>query len=299
MPTNEFDKTHEPFTDAPKGHSGLFTIVIAGLVVALAGDGFLLVRSSHLNDQLGEMRDGTQAQITKLSDATTALLAQNRQELESLTDQFKGASDSASIALKKARTEAQRQAEDLGKKLDAEQSQVANQITELKDATTTASTKINEVSTDVDGVKTDVNGVKANVASAQTALEQNGADLKRVMGDMGVMSGLIATNGKDLDTLRQMGERNYFEFDLSKGQTTKKVGDITISLKKSDPKHNRYTVDVLADDKHLEKKDKTINEPVQLYVAGNVQPYEIVVNQVKKDGVSGYLATPKMKIARR
>jgi len=119
------------------------------------------------------------------------------------------------------------------------------------------------------------------------------------VGDMGVMSGLIATNGKDLQALRALGEKNYFEFDLSKGQSTKKVGDLTISLKKADPKHNRYTVDILADDKHVEKKDRTINEPVQLYLAENRQPYEVVVNQIKKDEVVGYLATPKVNLSRR
>jgi hypothetical protein len=113
------------------------------------------------------------------------------------------------------------------------------------------------------------------------------------------MSGLIATNGKDLQALRELGERNYFEFDLNKGQFSKKVGDVTITLRKADPKRNRFTVDVLADDKHIEKKDKTINEPVQLYVSENRQPYEIVVNQIKKDEVIGYLATPKVKVARR
>jgi len=86
---------------------------------------------------------------------------------------------------------------------------------------------------------------------------------------------------------------------LSKGQLTKRVGDITISLKKADPKRNRYTVDILADDKHIEKKDKTVNEPVQLYVSSNHQPYEVVVNQIKKDQVIGYLATPKVKMASR
>jgi hypothetical protein len=116
---------------------------------------------------------------------------------------------------------------------------------------------------------------------------------------MGVMSGLIATNSKDLDALRALGERNYFEFDLTKGQGMKKIGDVMLTLKKSDAKRNRYTVDVMADDKRVEKKDKTMNEPVQLYVSGNAQPYEIVVNQVKKDEVVGYLATPKVKVARR
>jgi hypothetical protein len=148
-------------------------------------------------------------------------------------------------------------------------------------------------------VKTDVTSVRADLASTQSTLDKTGADLKRAMGDMGVMSGLIATNGKDLAALRALGERNYFEFDLSRKQGDKRVGDVTLSLKKADPKRNRFTLDVLADDKHLEKKDKTINEPVQLYVAGGMQPYEIVVNQVDKDHVKGYLSTPKVKMARR
>jgi len=113
------------------------------------------------------------------------------------------------------------------------------------------------------------------------------------------MSGLIATNSKDLDQLRALGERNYFEFDINRKEAAKKVGDIMLTLKKADPKRSRFTMDVLADDHHVEKRDKTINEPVQLYVSGNMQPYEIVVNRVDKDHVTGYLATPKVKLARR
>jgi hypothetical protein len=95
-----------------------------------------------------------------------------------------------------------------------------------------------------------------------------------------------------------MGERNYFEFKLSKTKAPQKIGDIRMVLKKTDPKHNRYTVEVLADDKKVEKKDKTTNEPVQLYLSGSSQAYEIVVNQVKKNEVVGYVSTPKVKLAR-
>ena len=180
---------------------------------------------------------------------------------------------------------------------------MATELAQIKDTT---SAKFNDVTTDVNGVKENVDGVKANVetvkttvATAQSDIEATRSDLKRAMGDMGVMSGLIATNSKDLDHLRALGERNYFEFDITKDQKAKKVGDLTLTLKKSDPKRSRFTLDVLADDRHLEKKDKTINEPVQLYVSGNMQPYEIVVNQVTKDHITGYLATPKVKMARR
>ena len=71
-----------------------------------------------------------------------------------------------------------------------------------------------------------------------------------------------------------------------------------LALKKSDTKRNRFTVEVMADDKRIEKKDKTANEPVQFYVASKArQPYEIVVNQIAKDSVSGYLAKPKVTVA--
>jgi chromosome segregation ATPase len=265
-------------------------------VIALAGDGYLFSKSNRLMDEISNTQSGTQTQISKLNDATTTLLEQEQQRLESLAQemkqQVKGANDNASVAIRRARTETQKQGEELNQRLAAQQQQVSGELDQLKSATTTASSKISEVSTDVDAVK-------QNVASTRSDLDKTGADLKRVMGDMGVMSGLVATNSKDLEALRQLGERNYFEFDLTKSQGMKKVGDIMLTLKKSDTKRNRFTMDVMADDKHVEKKDKTMNEPVQLYVSGNLQPYEIVINQVKKDEVVGYLATPKVKVARR
>ncbi len=275
----------------------------AGLVLALAGDGYLLVRSNHLNTDLAQVQESTQTQMAKLSEATNTLL---EQRMQAINEELKTANDAANSAVIQARSETRKQSSQLAKRLDEQQKQVGDQLTQLQDATTTASAKLNDVTTDVNGVKTDVTGVKgdvssvkADVATTQAELEKTGSDLKRAVGDMGVMSGLIATNSKDLGALRELGERNYFEFDLSKHQMTKKVGDVTLTLKKSDPKRNRYTVAILADDKQVEKRDKTVNEPVQLYVSDNRQPYEIVVNQIKKDEIVGYLSTPKVKMARR
>jgi hypothetical protein len=304
MSTHDFDKTPD-FEKAPEpreeshGNGMIIGVLVGGLVLALAGDGYLMVRSSRADDDLAAMRDDTKARISKVNDATAAILEENRQRVAALTDELKGTTDNANTAVKRARTEAQRQAEKLSQKMDDESKQVSDQLSQLKDETTSATSKLTEVSTDVDGVKSDVTGVKADVASTHTEIEKTGSDLKRVMGDMGVMSGLVATNSKDLATLRELGERNYYEFDLTKKDGTKKVGDITLAFRKSDPKRNRYTVDILADDKRVEKRDKTINEPVQLYVSGSAQPYEIVINQVKRDEVVGYLATPKVKMARR
>ncbi len=292
----------EPATEEPrsKSHAGLFAILGIGLVVALVMDGVLLVRSNHLTDQLAQNQDATQQQMTKLGDATTALLDQRLATLnEDISTQMKGAESSAANALRQARAQTQKQAEELRASLDQEQQQVSGELNDLKSAASAADNKLSAVSTDVDGVKTDVTGVKTDLSSTKDNLDKTTADLKRAMGDMGVMSGLIATNAKDLQALRELGDRNYTEFDLSKAQTQKKIGDVVLTLKKADPKHNRFTVLVNADDKLVEKKDRTINEPVQLYVHNSRQPYEIVVNQVKKDEVIGYIATPKVQLARQ
>src|SRR5579862_4694075 len=291
-------------------HAGMFGVLIAGLVVALAGIGVLMVRINHLNEQISQNGDSTQAQISKLGDATTSLLEQRLATLnDEMAAEVKGVQTNAATALKQARAQVTKQSDEIRSKLEEQQQQqqqVTGQLAELKDATSDADNKIAAVSTDVDGVKTDVNGVKTDVASTKSdvastkdGLEKTGADLKRAIGDMGVMSGLIATNSKDLQALRDLGDRNYAEFDLSKGKTQQKIGDVTVMLRKSDPKHNRYTVAVSADDKIVEKRDKTINEPVQVYVHNSKQPYEIVVNQVKKDEIVGYLSTPKVTLARQ
>jgi hypothetical protein len=157
----------------------------------------------------------------------------------------------------------------------------------LKQANTAAASRLDQINGEVGGVKSDVASTKAEV-------EGHGSELKRMNGDMGVMSGLIATNGKELAALRELGERNYIEFDLKKKNAPQKVGVIQLTVTKADPKRNRFTLNVIADDKRVEKRDRTVNEPVQLYVSGSRQPLEIVVNDVKKDEVVGYLAVPKV-----
>jgi phage shock protein A len=277
-------------------HAGVFAGLAAGLVIALAGDAYLVSRSNNLNDQIAQTKQEGQAQLARFNESTTNLLEQQRQQLQALNDDVSGKYDTASSALKKARIDAQRASAQLSDKLAEQQKAVGEELGQLKEATTSATSKLNE---DVSGVKTDVGVVRTDLSATRTDLDKTGADLKRAVGDMGVMSGLIATNAKDLQSLRELGDRNYIEFDLEKGAMTKKVGNLTLTLKKSDPKRNRYTIAVLADDKTFEKRDRTINEPVQLYMANSKQPYEIVVNEVKKDGVVGYLATPKVNVARR
>jgi len=166
-----------------------------------------------------------------------------------------------------------------------------------KDSDTQLAAQIGQVQQEADSkigqVSTDLTGAKTDIASTQKDLSDTKAKLTSTVGDLGVQSGLIARTRDDLDALRRLGERNIFEFNISKSKNAQRVGPVQITLHSVDAKHFRYTMTVVADDKSIEKKDRTAEEPVQFYVRGARAPYEIVVFDVTKDHISGYLSTPK------
>lgn len=284
--------------ETPERHSQprMHPIWYVAIVLALVGNVYLLFSASRLATGVAQVQQSLNAQIAKVHAEVAANLEASQQRAMSMVDETR---QSAMAAAEQARADTRKSAAKLAAKLaqqqkeqQLEQKQVAGELSNLKEATSTADSRLTAVSSDV-------SGVKADVASTQAELQKTGSTLKMAMGDMGVMSGLIATNSKELGELRALGERNYFEFDIKKDSGPKKVGDVSLALRKADPKRNRFTVNLVADDKTVEKRDRTINEPVQFYKSGSRQPYEIVINQVKKDEVIGYLATPKVNLARR
>src|SRR5882757_1463011 len=157
--------------------------------------------------------------------------------------------------------------------------------------------KLSEVNTQL-GTKAnieDVNKLSGDVTGVRNDLDEAKGKLDRATGDMGVMSGLIARNHDDLEDLKRRGDRNYFEFTIQRAKAPQHVGPVAIALNKTDSRKSKYTITVLADDKSIEKKDRTAGEPVQFYVkgTGRTSPYEIVVFDVNKNTITGYLSTPK------
>jgi len=153
--------------------------------------------------------------------------------------------------------------------------------------------EIGQVSGEVAGVKGEVAGVKGDVGNVRTDLETTKGKLERAIGDLGQQSGLIARTRDDLEYLKHKGDRNYYEFTLTKSKSTTPVSTVSLQLKKTDPKRGKFTLNVIADDRTIEKKDRNIFEPMQFYSGRDRLLYELVVFTVAKDKVSGYLSTPK------
>ena len=252
--------------------------IIVAFVAAFAAMGYLLYAGNAAKSKLETdlLQANSKEQIMTVQiDQTNSRVADLKGQLEVTTQKlgFTQAELSQARALAQTIRQSQKDSDD---KLTA-------QIGQVKQDT---DAKIGAVSTDLSGAKTDISTTKQD-------LEATKAKLTSTVGDLGVQSGLIARNQEELDQLKRSGERNIFELHLTRSKTPTHVGPIQVTLTKTDPKKFKYTLMVVADDKTIEKKDKTADEPVQFYIKGATHPYEIVVFDVTKDKVNGYLSTPK------
>ncbi|HVW86685.1 MAG TPA: hypothetical protein VHB50_18495 [Bryobacteraceae bacterium] len=271
------------------GGSSLKTALATGAIIAsLAANGFLLYQVHDLRSDTAHTREIMQNEIDTIKENSTVMTAAQRKHVEDLREELENRSRQLNQAASQAKREALSYADEQAKKLEQEQQknaqQLSSSISDVKAKADTANAKLADVNSDVAGVKTDL-------ASTKNDLSQTKSDLKKVTGDLGMTSGLVATNGKEIEELRRRGERNIIEFSLKKQKSMQRVGDISLRLEKADQKHNKFSMIVLADDKTVEKKDRNINEPLQFYVSKAL--YEVVVNTVSKDQISGYLSTPK------
>jgi cell division protein FtsB len=264
---------HYENTGTPRWITVLFVI----LFVALAAVGYVgYSAQSRMQTDLAKAHDQNKVLSAQLDQANSRL-ADLKGHIE-VTEQKVGMTQ-AELARAKSRAEAilkEQTASD--QKLTAQLSQVQKESEE----------KIGAVATEVGGAKKDIEATKND-------LEATKGKLDRATGDMGVMSGLIARNRDDLEELKRRGDRNYYEFTVKKTKTPQRVGPVQVNLTKTDQKKSKYTVTVFVDDRAIEKKDKTAGEPVQFYVKGasRMAPYEMVVFDVGKDQITGYLSTPK------
>ncbi len=273
----------------PDNRSSLKLALASGAIVAsLAANGFLLYQVHDLREDTAHNRDIMQNEIDTIKENSTVMTAAQRKHVEDLREELENRSRQSIQAASQAKREALSYADEQAKKLEDEQQksslQLSSSLSDVKKNADSANARLSDVNNDVAGVKTDL-------ASTKTDLNQTKSDLKKVSGDLGVTSGFVATNGKEIEELKRRGERNIIEFSLKKQKNMQKVGDISLRLEKSDLKHNKFTVIVLADDKTVEKRDRNINEPLQFYVSKSL--YEVVVNSVGKDQIAGYLSTPK------
>src|SRR6266850_2347549 len=263
---------HYESAGTPRWIAILFGVVIAALAV-LGYAGYST--QTRLSQDLAKQQDQNKI-LTAQLDQANSRLADLKGHLE-VTEQKVGMTQ-AEIS------KAQSRAESIRKEQQTADQKLTAQLTQAQKEN---EEKLGAVATEVGGAKKDIEATKNDLEATKTKMAS-------AMGDMNVMSGLIARNRDDLEELKRRGDRNYYEFSIQKSKIPQRVGPVQVTLNKTDPRKSKYTVTIIADDKTIEKRDKTSGEPVQFYVAhSRGTPYEFVVFDVGRDRITGYLSTPK------
>jgi len=247
---------------------GLAVAVLGALSLLGLGVGWSAI--NHANS----VEQSTQAALKQQNDVLGQRMAKAEDTNQQLQSDLKVVTDKLNVTkseLISARKQNKAAVVSYTKKLDELGTNVNAQL-----ATKASSDDVSKLGGDVTGVKTDLEGTKNSIQMARS--------------EMGT---LIARNHDEIDQLRRMGQRDYYEFTVTRKAGAQKVGSIQVELKDTNIKKNQYTINVLADDKNFEKKNRSVNEPIFFYTGGTRQAVELVINKVSKTTATGYLSVPK------
>ncbi len=250
---------------------GVVVVVLAIVSLAALGVGWT---ASNRAAALQQSMTTQTRQFTQNDDVMSQRLAkaedtnaQLQGELSVVTDKMK----LTQSELSRARTQAKQIKEDDAKELSDLTNNVNGQL-----ATKASVDDVNKLGTDVTGVKTDLDATKSS--------------LNMTRGEFGT---LIAKNHDEVEELRRLGERDYYEFTIDHKNTKEKVGSLMVELRNVNAKKSQYSVSIFVDDQLHEKRNLSANEPLYFFQNGSRAPLEFVVNSIGKDKIVGYLSVPK------
>jgi hypothetical protein len=261
--------------DAPRSYSGALLAAIAvALLAAIGGLVWSYILNGRLTTQQAELTVAQQQNAKQAAD-----LRETEARLQVATDEL-----SKQNGLTQKQMEARAQA--IIKQEDADTARLENENKQTEQQVSTVTSQVSTVQTDVGGVKTDLTKTQSDLANTMSQLQS-------VRGDLSNTNSVIARNHDELVTLEHKGDRNFYEFTLTKGQR-KPVGTVSLEVKRVDPKKNTYTLVVYSDDKAVQKPNRGLDEPLQFYSGKDPALFEVVVNNINsKSQISGYLSTPK------
>jgi len=273
---------------APEGHShtGWLTAISVVLALVVIGEVVAFNRISSVRTSLraedGVVHTQLASQLTdQFTGKLSALENSNAQQLEALRSEL----DAAAKRMGSTGRELGR-ARKMVTQLQRQQEQQANELKqEIEIAQKADQQQLGALSQDVSSTKSDLDSTKKTMGTLAS-------DLGMSRSELGT---LIARNHDEIESLRKMGQRDYYEFTVARGQE-QKVAGVGLLLKKANAKRHQFNLNLLVDDMEIQKNGRTINEPIFFAVGGQKGFYELVVNKVQQNDVAGYISTPKYSI---
>lgn len=264
-----------------RNYTPAFIAMYVGLVIVVVGVCYTLTRlksaRASLEAQEADLRREMAAQNEQLRASISGLEATNTQQLDAL------------------RGELDQTAKRLGSKAGGELSRARLMLAKLQQAQQQQAEELKrEIAKKADVEKVgaltqDVSSTRSDLGTTRRTVDTLSKDLGMARSELG---NLVARNHDEIETLRKLGDRDYFEFTLRKNEQ-RDVAGISLVLKKTNPKRSSYNLNLVASDQEIQNKNHNIDQPIFFYVGGLTKPYELVINQVGSSTVKGYLSTPK------
>ena len=273
--------------------TAILAILFLGLALALTGNVYQFIRADKLGRDVAAAQHNLQAQITRLSDATSGAFDVTQQRFLDA----KKLQDSTNEAIQNARTELKRtnagvagELEERNEQLARSNRDLAAQLSAFKQDTGASMQKTNSA---LQTASARVDATNARLDRLASEIENHRADLKRISSDLAALRAPVASAPKRRPILHDSNEPNRIPFDLLTTKVPTKIGDIQIAIVTADPRKNDYTMQIYAGDKVVHDASHAVNEAVQCYTSNHAQPFEIVVTEIRKDEVVGYVTEPR------
>jgi hypothetical protein len=263
----ELSNTPTPSAPPNRGVWAAVIVLICAVAVSLA----YAFRERHDAEQLAASQD-------QMSSA----LNQTRGQVDSLSAQLSDMSSRLAVA-----QQAQQNARQAA--TPSEGSPSASHATRRRARTSREDPRIKKMQAQLDDEQKQIASTRDDLDKARTELEGN------LSSTRDELNGSIAKNHEELVALEKRGQRDYFEFDLNKSKRYQHVGPMSLSLRKTSTKHDQFNLVMLVDDKEVSRKNVNLYEPMLFYPPDSAAPLEVVVNQIGKDHVHGYLSAPKYR----
>ena len=256
-------------------------VILIALAALMIAEIYSIARISTISKAFQVENAYTREELTarfhdELSARLQSLEQSNNEQLDALKTELDQASRHLGAQggeLRSARAMVSRLQAQHAKEMDALQHQIAMKADQQQ---------LGALTEDVSNTKTDLNTTKKNVDQLANSL---GMTRTR-------FGTLIARNHDEIEALRKLGQRNYYEFTLRHHHPIR-VANVGLDLKKTNKKHRRFSLDMLVDDSWIAKKNRTIDEPIFFTTQASRSFNELVVNKVDKGVITGYISTPK------
>jgi hypothetical protein len=163
---------------------------------------------------------------------------------------------------------------------------------EMNSRTSPLEARISQLESQVQAEQTEQ---RAQMAQVESVLKQDIAQAQAESGrDLMSVREQEDTNARGVSALSERLDRRRVDFEVAKGQTRELIPGVALKIRSVNQGRQNYrgSLQLLQGQRTVWLRDQSVQAPVRFFNTTGGGPYELVVTNVTKKDVAGYLLTP-------